>query len=141
MAETSRPVCPNGRYSTGRSPHWSVSGGVRKLTLVSPQGPRVVRRYAEIYARYEPVFNVYQTAARSDDVLAVDALRTGEQMVARIEAHMMAPTLPRRPRDPVIRLALECLAHVLDIGGILRSVTPRAYPSERVEAAPTDVLH
>jgi len=100
-----------------------------------------VGRYAEIYARYEPVFNVYQTAARSADVLAVDALRTGEQMVARIEAHMVAPTLPRRPRDPVIRLALECLAHVLDIGGILRSVTPAAYPSERVEVAITDVLH
>jgi AcrR family transcriptional regulator len=50
-------------------------------------------------------------------------------------------TLPPRQLDPVIRLLLECLIHTLDVTGILRSVAPAAYPSERVEVAITDVLH
>ena len=41
----------------------------------------------------------------------------------------------------MIRLLLECLNHTLDVSGILRSVAPGGYPSERVEVAITDVLH
>ncbi len=96
-----------------------------------------VGRYVEIYARYEPVFH----ALESDDVLAAMAARTGAQNIARIHSRLATTTLPPRQLDPVIRLLLECLIHTLDVTGILRSVAPAAYPSERVEAAITDVLH
>jgi AcrR family transcriptional regulator len=96
-----------------------------------------VGRYVEIYARYEPVFH----ALESDDVLAAMAARTGAQNIARIHSRLATTTLPPRQLDPVIRLLLESLIHTLDVTGILRSVAPAAYPSERVEVAITDVLH
>jgi AcrR family transcriptional regulator len=100
-----------------------------------------VARYAEIYARYEPVFHVYQAAVEDDEMLAVEIPRTGEQNIARIHSRVATTTLPPRQVDPVIRLLLECLTHTLDVTGILRSVAPAAYPSERVEEAVGDVLH
>ncbi len=96
-----------------------------------------VSRYAEIHARYEPVFH----SIESDADLADLARRTGEETVTRIDARLASTTLPPRQLDPVIRLLLECFNHTLDVVGIFRSVTPDAYPSERVEVAITDVLH
>jgi AcrR family transcriptional regulator len=96
-----------------------------------------VARYAEIHARYQPVFR----AVESDDVLAALARRTGEETVARIQARLAATTLPPQRLDPAIRLLLECLNHSLDVSGIFRSVAPDSYPSERVEICLTDVLH
>jgi AcrR family transcriptional regulator len=96
-----------------------------------------VARYAEIHARYAPVFHSLET----DDSLASLARRTGEESIARVHARLTATTLPSRQLDPVIRLLLECLNHTLDVTGILRSVAPDAYPGDRVETAFTDVLH
>ena len=96
-----------------------------------------VARYAEIYARYEPVFHAYET----DEVLAAVAARTGDQTIARLRAKLVTTKLPPRQLDPVIRLLLQCLNHSLDVAGILRSVAPADYPNDRVEDAITDVLH
>jgi AcrR family transcriptional regulator len=96
-----------------------------------------VARYAEIHARYEPVFNAYQT----DEVLAALARDTGEETLARIGARLVTTTVPPRQLDPVIRLLLDCLNHTLEVRGILGFVAPDAYPTERVEVALTDVLH
>jgi AcrR family transcriptional regulator len=96
-----------------------------------------VARYAEIHARYEPVFH----AVESDEILAGMARHTGEETISRIHARLATTTLPPRQLDPVVRLLLECLNHTLDVSGILRSVAPDAYPGERVEVAITDVVH
>jgi AcrR family transcriptional regulator len=96
-----------------------------------------VARYAEIHARYEPVFH----ALESDEVLAAVAARTGEQTIARIHARLANTTLPPRQLDPAVRLLLQCTNHALDVRGILVSGAPDAYPSERVEQAITDVMH
>jgi AcrR family transcriptional regulator len=96
-----------------------------------------VARYAEIHARYAPVFH----ALESDDVLATVAWRTGEETVARIHARLSASSLSDRELDPVIRLLLECFNHTLDTSGILRSVAPGVYDREQVETAFTDVMH
>ncbi len=96
-----------------------------------------VARYAEVYARYEPVFHAYET----DDLLAAVAARTGDQTITWLRAKLVTTTLPPRQLDPVIRLLLQCLNHSLDVVGLLRSVEPADYPSERVESAITDVLH
>jgi AcrR family transcriptional regulator len=96
-----------------------------------------VARYAEIHARYEPVFHVLV----GDEALAAVAGRTGEETVLRIHARLASATLPSRQLDPVINLLLECVNHTLDIAGILRSVVGHAYPTERMEIALTDVLH
>jgi AcrR family transcriptional regulator len=96
-----------------------------------------IGRYAEIHARYAPVFH----AIESDDVLATVAWRTGEETVARIHARLAASPLTDRQLDSVIRLLLECFNHTLDISGILRSVVPGSFPAEQVELAFTDVMH
>jgi AcrR family transcriptional regulator len=100
-----------------------------------------VTRYAEIYARYEPIFHVYQAAVESDEELAAAVARTEEQNIGRIHSRVATTTLPPRQLDPVIRLLLECLTHTLDAVGIVRSVAPGAYPTEQVEETVTDVLH
>ena len=94
-------------------------------------------RYAEIHARYEAVFHAYE----SDDVLATVAARTGDEVVARIQARLANTTLPARLRGPVIALLLECVNHTLGVADVLRAVAPDAYPRARVEDAITDVLH
>ena len=96
-----------------------------------------VARYAEIHERYEPVFHAYE----SDEGLAAVAASTGQETVARIHSRLVTATLPPRQLDPVIRLLLQCLNHMLDVRGIVRFVEPNAYPSDRVEVAVTDVLH
>jgi AcrR family transcriptional regulator len=96
-----------------------------------------VARYADVHARYEPVFH----SLEGDVALAVLARRTGEETIARIHARVATTTLPPRELDPVIRLLLECLNHSLDIAGILRSVVPDAYPDEQIQVAVTDVVH
>ena len=92
-----------------------------------------VARYAEIHARYEPVFHAYET----DDALAAVARRTGEETVARIHARLATTTLPPRQLDPVIRLLLECLNHTLDVSGILRSVAPDALSRASASRSPS----
>ena len=96
-----------------------------------------VSRYAEIHARYEPVFHAFE----NDDALAALARATGAETLARIHARVAATSLPPRQLDPAINLLLECVNHTLDVSGILRSAAPDGYPRERVEIAITDVLH
>ena len=66
---------------------------------------------------------------------------TGDEVITRIHARLVATTLPSRQLDPVIRLLLECLNHTLGVAGVLRSAAPDAYPRDRVGDAVTDVLH
>ncbi len=96
-----------------------------------------IARYAEIHARYEPVFHALET----DDVLARVARATGEETIAKIQVRLATTTLTSRQLEPVIRLLMECVNHTLDVGDIFRSVVPDDYPRERVEIALTDVIH
>jgi AcrR family transcriptional regulator len=120
-----------------------VSAWTEVLDPLAPdlEGWRAMRawvaRYAEIHARYEPVFH----ALEGDHALAALARHTGQETVSRIHARLATTTLLPRQLDPVIRLLLDCLNHTLDVSGILRSVVTDGYPAERVETAITDVLH
>jgi AcrR family transcriptional regulator len=96
-----------------------------------------VARYAEIHARYEPVFHAIET----DEMLMSFAGYTGKETVTRIRARLEATTLPSRHLDPTIRLLLECVNHSLDISGLLRAVAPGNADNERIEIAITDVIH
>jgi AcrR family transcriptional regulator len=124
-----------------------LSASTEALGLVTPDaaGWRSLRswvtRYAEVYERYAPVFAVFQTAAESDAAVAAGSARTGERHTAAFRSRLTATDLPPRQLDPVITLLLTCLPRTLDNAGILRSVTPTAYPRERVEDALADVVH
>src|SRR4051794_19671445 len=94
---------------------------------------RWVARYTDIYARYQPVFNTYQVAVESDETLATLAGRAGTEHTARIRSRVVGTTLRPRDLDPVIRLLSECMAHTLDVVGVLTFAAPGAYPTGRVE--------
>ncbi|HLM29696.1 MAG TPA: helix-turn-helix domain-containing protein [Acidimicrobiales bacterium] len=100
-----------------------------------------VGRFADIYERYEPVFQVFQAAAESDEAVAGGSERTGERHLSSLRSRLATTTLPPRQLDPVITLLLECLPRTLADAAILRSLTPAAYPKERVEDTLADVVH
>jgi AcrR family transcriptional regulator len=100
-----------------------------------------IARFREIYARYEPIFNAYQSARDSDEFFASFAAGTRGEIIGRFHSRLASTTLPPRQLDPVIKLLLETMSHTFDVVGILRSGAPDDYPAARVEDAVTDVLH
>jgi AcrR family transcriptional regulator len=100
-----------------------------------------VGRYAETYARYEPVFSAFQAAAETDEAVAPGAARTTERTVARLRSKLATATLPPRKLDPLIELLLDCQVRTLETVTVLRMVAPAAYPEDSVEDALTDVMH
>jgi AcrR family transcriptional regulator len=124
-----------------------LSASTEALGLVTPDGDgwRAIRawvgRYGEIYERYEPVFLVFQTAAESDAAVAGGSARTRDRHVTGFRSRLTGTTLPPRQLDPVIALLQDTLARTLDVASVLRSVSPSAFPPERVEDALADVIH
>ncbi|MBN2621860.1 MAG: TetR/AcrR family transcriptional regulator, partial [Acidimicrobiales bacterium] len=124
-----------------------LSASTEALGLVTPDadGRRAIRawvaRYAEVYERYEPVFQVFQAAAESDAAVAGGSARTAERHVAAFRSRLTATTLPPRQLDPVIALLLGCVPRTFDIAGILRAAAPGAAPPDRIEDAVADVVH
>jgi AcrR family transcriptional regulator len=94
-------------------------------------------RYADIHARYEPVFHAFE----ADEVLASLAGGTGGDVVGQIHARVTTTGIPPRQLDSLIRLVLECINHTLGVGGTLRWAAPDAYPPERIERSLADVVH
>jgi AcrR family transcriptional regulator len=120
------------------------------IEAMGPLGPEAegwdalrawVARYMAVYERYEPVFQVFQAAAESDEAVAGGSARTGERDVAGIRARLATTTLPPRQLDPVLLLLLELLPRTLSDANVLGTVLPDAYPPERVGDALTDVAH
>jgi AcrR family transcriptional regulator len=98
-------------------------------------------RYADIHARYEAVFRAFSTAAQTDAALAGGSVRTGERTLAVVQSKLATTTLPPRQLAPVVALLHGSVSRSLDIGSILRTARPEAYPRERVEDAVADVWH
>jgi AcrR family transcriptional regulator len=103
-------------------------------------------RYADIYERYEPVFQAFQAAAETDEAVAGGSVRTGERHVAALRSRLATTTLPPRQLDPVLTLLLELLPRTLADVRILREAVPSgpaadAYPPDRVYDALADLMH
>ncbi|HEY8547575.1 MAG TPA: TetR/AcrR family transcriptional regulator [Acidimicrobiales bacterium] len=100
-----------------------------------------VDRYADIYERFEPVFQVFQAAVESDEAVAGSSVRAGERNVAGIRSRLDTTTLPPRQLDPVIALLLECVPRMFVDVASIHQVAPGAYPPDRVRDALADVMH
>jgi AcrR family transcriptional regulator len=100
-----------------------------------------VERYAEIYARYEPVFHAFPAAAETDATLVGDSARTANRYMSGIRSRVADTTLPSRELDAVIQLLRECLARTLDDVSMLRTAAPDAFPEHVILDAYTDVVH
>lgn len=100
-----------------------------------------VDRYADIYERFEPVFQVFQAAIESDEAVAGSSVRASERNVAGIRSRLDTTTLPPRQLDPVIALLLECLPRMFVDVTAIHLVFPDAYPDGQVRDALTDVVH
>src|SRR5215218_3976739 len=100
-----------------------------------------VRRYTDIFSRYESVFRAFGAAAESDALLAGGSRGVGERNVALFQSKLSTTSLPPRQLDPVVGLLLSGVTRSLDVAAILRTALPDVYPRERIEVAITDVVH
>lgn len=100
-----------------------------------------VGRYADIFARFEPVFRAFAAAAEADAVLVGGAVSTAERNIAVFQSRLSTPPLPPRQLSPMVALLLGGVTRALDIGSILRAALPTVYTARRVEDAIADVLH
>ena len=100
-----------------------------------------VGRYAEIYARYEPVFNAFPAAAESDATLIGDSARTAHRYLSGIRTRVTKTDLPARHLDEVIDLLRACLGRTLDDVSILHTAAPDTIPQPVILDAFTDVVH
>ena len=100
-----------------------------------------VDRYADVYARYRPVFHAFPAAAESDSTLVDDSLRTANRYVSGIRSRVTKTELAPRELDAVIELLQECLSRMLDDASMLRTAAPDAFPDRVILDAYTDVVH
>jgi AcrR family transcriptional regulator len=100
-----------------------------------------VGRYADIYARYRPMFLSFPAAAATDATLADDSVRTAHRYIAGVQARVRASTLSPRDLDAVVELLRESASRTLDDVSTLRTAAPDAYPEDAVLDAYTDVMH
>ena len=100
-----------------------------------------MRRYAEIFARYEPVFKVFPAASESDRAVATGSVRWAERNLARVRAKISTTSLPPRQLDPLIGEMLACTERTQHVAGLLRAAAPDHWSERRVGDALTDVFH
>lgn len=100
-----------------------------------------VARYADVHARYEPVFRAFGAAAQTDAELAGGSVRTGERNLAIFQSKLASGVLSPKRLAPVVALVHTGVNRSLDIASILRSASPQAYGRDRVDDAIADVVH
>jgi AcrR family transcriptional regulator len=98
-------------------------------------------RFADIHARYKPVFHAFAAAAETDASLASDSARTADRYLAGIRAHVVESTLTARELTPTSELLREALTQTLDDVATLRGASPEAYEVDVTLDAYTDVVH
>lgn len=100
-----------------------------------------VRRYAEIFDRYGPVFHDFNTAAeRTADVAALRD-QAAAVNIGRLHAKVQGSDLSDRDLDSVLELLLDATARVYYNAEMLRRAAPEVYTTERIESALADVMH
>jgi AcrR family transcriptional regulator len=100
-----------------------------------------VGRYADIFARYEPIFTAFPAAAETDTTLIVDSTRTANRYLSGIGSRVTATSLASRDLDAVIELLRACLPRTLHDASTLRTAAPEAFAERVVLDAYTDVVH
>jgi AcrR family transcriptional regulator len=99
-------------------------------------------RHAEIYARYQPVFEVFQIATETDDAVATGSARIIERHVAIVRARVAGSAVAPRQLDAVIEQLLNCVTRAPRLTEVLRSAVPgRALDQARMDDALTDLIH
>jgi AcrR family transcriptional regulator len=98
-------------------------------------------RYAEIYARYEPIFQAFPAAAESDETLVGDSVRTAREYLAGMRSRVRSTSLSARELELVLDLSHACLGRTLDDISIVHTVSPEAFPDSAVLDAYTDIVH
>jgi AcrR family transcriptional regulator len=124
-----------------------LRASLEALDPVTPDGPghvalrAWVARYADIRARFEPIFRAFDAAAESDESLAAGALATAQRNVGVFEARLGPHDVPPRLLDATVELLLAGVNRALDLASMLQQAAPEAYARDRVDVALADVFH
>ncbi len=101
-----------------------------------------IDRHLAIYDRYEPVFQVFQAAAESDEQVASGADRVGLRQVANLQAKLTTTAVPQRSLGGVIDLLLNSLSRTPRQVEVLRSALPASALGKDELAVPlADLWH
>jgi AcrR family transcriptional regulator len=101
-----------------------------------------IDRHHVIYARYEPVFRVFQSAADSDAAVASGTADIRSRDVATVQAKLVSTSLPDRHVGDVVALLLNVMSWVPRLAQVLQvALPPASLPRDRIAAALADVAH
>lgn len=100
-----------------------------------------VGRFADVHARYQPVFHAFSAAAAGDATLVGGAVSTTERNLGLFLARVDPTSLPPRQLEPMGALLLAGVTRALDLGSILRAAAPEVYTTDRVHEAVALALH
>jgi AcrR family transcriptional regulator len=102
-----------------------------------------IGRHLSIYHRYEPVFEVFQAAAESDDVLAAGSARVAARHIASFQAKITATAIPQRSLGIAIQLLLSTLVRTPRLVEVLQAALPASSrgPDDDLAVALTDLFH
>ena len=101
-----------------------------------------IDRHLAIYDRYEPVFQVFQAAAESDELVASGADRVGLRQVANLQAKLTTTAIPQRSLGGVLDLLLNSLSRTPRQVEVLQSALPSSALDKDELAVPlTDLFH
>lgn len=124
-----------------------VGASVEALGTITPDQAGLdvvrawIRRYADIFERYGPVFHDFSAAAEKAETMGQLRDQAARVNISRLHAKVQGSDLGDRELDAVLDLLLDATARVYYNAEMLRRVDPRERSAERIEAALADVVH
>ena len=101
-----------------------------------------IDRHLAIYHRYEPVFQVFQAAADSDELVATGSARVGVRQVTNLQAKLTTTAIPHRSLAPVLDLLLNTLSRTPRQVEVLDAALPASERTKDDLSVPlTDLFH
>jgi AcrR family transcriptional regulator len=101
-----------------------------------------IDRHLAIYERYQPVFQVFQAAAESDELVASGSARVGVRQVSNLQAKLTTTEIPHRALAAVLDLLLNSLSRSPRQIEVLSAALPTSALSKEDLAIPlTDWFH
>jgi AcrR family transcriptional regulator len=125
-----------------------LSASTEALDAITPDAAgwetlhAAIGRHLGIYHRYEPVFQVFQAAAESDELVASGSARVSVRQVGNLQAKLTTTAIPHRSLASVLDLSLNMLSRSPRQVALLRSALPAtALTSDDLLVPLTDLFH
>jgi AcrR family transcriptional regulator len=100
-----------------------------------------VTSYAMVYARYGPVFHIFETAAETTEIVRKARAEAATANVHEIVRALRAPKVEDDELRPTVGLLLGATARVFYTASALQHAAPDFYTDDRIRTAVSDLWH